>query len=57
MPVSLDANGARWYGAPAMILVETCGTLKKSALSVRTKYDGSSPTATPTPPWITPTLG
>ncbi|MSV73248.1 MAG: hypothetical protein F2881_08020 [Actinobacteria bacterium] len=57
MPVSLDANGARWYGAPAMIPVETCGTLKKSALSVRTKYDGSSPTATPTPPWITPTLG
>ena len=31
------------------------GTLKNSALSVRTKYDGSSPTATPTPPWITPT--
>jgi len=30
------------------------GTLKNSALSVRTKYDGSSPTMTPTPPWITP---
>lgn len=31
------------------------GTLKGSALSVRTRYDGSSPTLTPTPPWLTPT--
>ena len=31
------------------------GTLKTSALSVRTKYDGSEPTSTPTPPWPIPT--
>jgi len=30
------------------------GTLKTSALSVRTKYDGSEPTSTPTPPWLAP---
>jgi len=33
------------------------GTLKNSALSVRTKSDWTLPTATPTPPWITPTPG